>query len=164
MYIYDLNVSMADKEMVFDKKLIDAINQAIDISNSTISAARSNRKIEFIEKTNEKNIHLRMTSREPINPTRSISSLSRALVQNEKEKNSGLLDGHIVNCCVFNSTVINQTSSCICNLNPPQIVQQVVEIVLGQKFLNDKERAYAKEASNKIQDIVLEYVNRKNEI
>lgn len=43
-------------------------------------------------------------------------------------------------------------------------MQEVVAIVLGQKFLNDKERILAKEASDKIRDVVIEYVNKKNEV
>lgn len=164
MYIYDLDVSMSDKELIFDKKLMEAIKQAINIANSSFSAIRYNRKIELVETINNTNIHLRMTSRNPINATRSLSSLSRALVRNEKEKNSGLLEGHIINGCVFNTKLLNQTTSFISNLNPTEIVQEVVAIVLGQKFLNDKERILAKEASDKIRDVVIEYVNKKNEV
>ncbi|MCM1298599.1 MAG: hypothetical protein NC228_03440, partial [[Eubacterium] siraeum] len=128
-----------------------------------VSSVRNSRKIEFVKKIDEKNIHLRMTSRDQVIATRSISTLSRALVQNERDKNSGLLDGHIINSCVFNSRLMDQSTSHIDNLNPTEIVQQTVEIVLGQKFLSDRERMYAKEASDKIRDIVLEYVNKKNE-
>ncbi|NBI91063.1 hypothetical protein D3Z45_10915 [Lachnospiraceae bacterium] len=60
--------------------------------------------------------------------------------------------------------LLNQTTSFISNLNPTEIVQEVVAIVLGQKFLNDKERILAKEASDKIRDVVIEYVNKKNEV
>lgn len=161
MYIYDLAVSMSDKELIFDEKLMEAIEQAIDIANNSFSATRYDRKIEFIEAINDTSIHLRMTSRDSINATRSISSLSRALVQNELKKGSGLLEGHIINGCVFNTKLLDQTASSINDLNPTEIVQEVVEIVLGQKFLNDRERRLAREASDKIRDIVIEYVNRK---
>lgn len=165
MYIYDLAVSMSDKELIFDQELIDAIKQAIDIANISFSATRYNRKIEFIKAISTTSIHLQMTSRDPINATRSISSLSRALVQNEKKKESGLLEGHIINGCVFNSTLLSQTTSSINDLNPAEIVQEVVSIVLGQKYLrNDKERTLAREASDKIRNIVIEYVNKKNDV
>lgn len=87
MYIYDLDVSMSDKELIFDKNLMEAIKQAINIANSSFSAIIYNRKIELVETINNTNIHLRMTSRNPINATRSLSSLSRALVRKAPEPN-----------------------------------------------------------------------------
>lgn len=162
MYVYDLDVSLYNNGII-DKKLTEAIKEAIDMANISFSAVRYNRKIEFVEALSDTNIHLRMTSRDSINPTRSLSSLSRALVKNEAEKNSGILDEHITNGHVFNARILESSSSRIDNLNPTEIVQQTVEIVLGQKFLNDRQRIYAKEASDKIKEIVLDYVNKKNE-
>lgn len=97
MYIYDLDVSMSDKELVFDKKLMEAIKQAINIANSSFSAIRYNRKIELVETINNTNIHLRMTSRDPINATRSLSSLSLAhLCEMKKEKIQAFLKGTLL--------------------------------------------------------------------
>lgn len=165
MYIYTLEVSMADKDLLFDDQLVAALKEAIDIANKSFSATRYNRTIEFIRKSEDSTfVILKMSSRDSINPTRSISSLSRALVKNENEKKSGLLDGHIINSCVFNTKATETHSESISNLNPTEIVQEVVSIVLGQKYLNDKETKLAKETSQKIKDIVLEYVNKKNEL
>lgn len=165
MFVYNLQVSMSDKRLFFDDALTNAVIEAIDIANNSFSANRYNRKIEFIRKSDDLSyIELRMSSKNAINPNRSISSLSRALVKNESEKNSGLLDGHIINSCVLNTKVINSDSDTITSIDPVTLVQEVTSIVLGQKFLNDKETKLAKEAYGKIEEVVLDYVNKKREL
>jgi len=165
MFLYNLQVSMSDKKLVFDDTLTSAILEAIDIANNSFSATRYNRKIEFIKKSDDLSfIELRMTSNDAINPSRSISSLSRALVKNESLKESHLLDGHIINSCVFNTKVIDSKNDRIESIDPVTLAQEVTSIVLGQKFLNDKETKLAKEAYHKIEEVVLEYVNKKREL
>lgn len=160
MYIYDLSISMADKELIFDETLISAIERAIAEVNASISARRSGRLIEFIKQLTQNSIQLRLTSSDPLNPTRTISAVSRALLRNE----SDLLQGHVVNSCIFSSRIIAQsTSNNTDDLDPIQLVQEVVAIVLGQEYLADnKQRNLAKEASDEIKEVVLRYLDRKS--
>lgn len=158
MYIYDLSISMADKELIFDEKLISAIKSAIAEVNASISARRSGRVIEYIKQLTQNSIHLRLTSADPLAPTRTVSAVSRTLLRNERD----LLEKHIVNSCIFSSRLISQsTSNNTDDLDPIQLVQEVVAIVLGQ-FADNKQRNLAKEASDQIKEVVLRYLDRKS--
>lgn len=139
MYVYDLSVAMSDKDIILDEcpELINAIKEAIAISNKSFSATRYKRKIELIDFIDSRHMHLKMFSQNEINPTRSLSSLSRALVQNERSKNSQLLEGHLVNGCVFNATVIPKTERTIHSpedLSNSEVLQILVEMVAGTKY------------------------------
>ena len=101
MYIYDLEISMSKKNVPIKPELIDAIKEAIELSNNSFSATRYGRSIQFIKQIDESRIHLQMQSKEPINATRSLSSLSRALVKNENEKGSHILEEYVYNGSVF---------------------------------------------------------------
>lgn len=165
MFVYNLEVYMADKSLLFSNSLVDALKEAIEIANKSFSAIRYNRTIEYKSTSADlTHVILEMKSRDSINPTRSISSLSRALVKNENDKQSGLLEGHIINSCVFNTKIVGNDSSSIESLTPVEIVQEIVSLSLGQKYLNDKETKLAKEVYKEIEKIVLNYVNQKREL
>ena len=50
MYVYTLEVSMADKTLLFDDQLVTALKEAIAIANKSFSATRYNRTIEYVKK------------------------------------------------------------------------------------------------------------------
>ena len=164
MYVYDMQVSMSDPLFLFDDVLISAIQEAIQIANASFSAVRYNRTIEYVKKIDERSLHLRMCSRDPINATRSLSSLSRALVRNEREKGSALLDGHIQNGCVFSTKLMEESTSHISALPDSEIVQEIISIFFGQAELNNREKRVARETAEKIRTLVIAYANKKKEI
>lgn len=159
MYIYDLSVSMSDKKMSFieNKDLLVAIKEAIDISNNSFSAVRYKRTIEFVELIDDKKMLLRMRSRDETNPTRSLSSLSRALLQNERTKNSNLLDGHLVNGCVFNAKLIDSNKSQkleIEAMTDSEVIKMLVEIVTNPKY-----ESISKDTLDSVKKILFEALN-----
>lgn len=159
MYIYDLSVSMSDKKMSFieNKDLLVAIKEAIDISNNSFSAVRYKRTIEFVELIDDKKMLLRMRSRDETNPTRSLSSLSRALLQNERTKNSNLLDGHLVNGCVFNAKLIDSNKSQKLEIEAmadSEVIKMLVEIVINPKY-----ESISKDTLDSVKKILFEALN-----
>ena len=107
MHIYELNVAMAKQELPLDDTLINAIKEAIEISNMSFSSTRYGRKLEYIDKIDDYHFHIKMKSKDDINASRSLSSLARALVKNEQNKNSMLLEKYIYNGSVFNTQLIS---------------------------------------------------------
>lgn len=139
MFVYELSVSMADKKLAFSNNeiLLEAIKEAIEISNNSFSAIRYKRTIEFIKLLDDKTMLLKMISRDETNPTRSLSSLSRALVQNEKNKDSKLLEGHLVNGCVFNAKLIGIQKPELFELESitdSDVIKILVEIISDPKY------------------------------
>ncbi len=159
MYTYNLSVAMSDRSFSFyeNEEMIPAIKEAISISNSSFSATRYKRSIEYVKLIDEKHILLRMHSRDEINPTRSLSSLSRALVQNERTKQSGLLDGRIVNGCVFHASVINSPEPTTINeLSNSEVIQILVEMAIGTKY-----NSIATDTLNSVKQIVIDTLNNR---
>lgn len=159
MYVYDLSVAMSDRDIVLqnNEELISAIKEAIDISNHSFSATRYKRTLEFIDFWDEKHMHLRMKSRDEINPTRSLSSLSRALVQNEKSKGSNLLEGHLVNGCVFNATVIPKQNNAINSadeLSDSDAIQILVKMALRSEYSD-----IAEDTLRAVKEILIQNIN-----
>jgi len=137
MFTYHLSVAMSDNTLTFDDTLLQAIKEAITISNNSFSAIRYKRSIEYIKLLDPNHILLRMHSRDKIQPTRSLSSLSRALVQNERDKGSGLLEGHLINGCVFNAKVVTDPAipdGKSDNLSHTELIHLLIEMAFGTKY------------------------------
>lgn len=162
MYTYNLSVAMSDKNFSFTEypEMIQAIKDAIEISNSSFSATRYKRTIEYIDLIDEKHIFLKMHSRDAINPTRSLSSLSRALVNNERMKQSDLLEGRLINGCVFNAQVINSHTPTIINdLSDSEVIQVLVEMATGTKY-----SSISTDTLNSVKQVVINALNAYNKI
>lgn len=168
MYIYELSISMADKRIKFhsdEDELVLAIKRSIEIANKSYSATRYHRHIEYIERINEDKIHIQMTSPEPINPVRCITNLSRALlkdaywIDNFNEEN-------LPNKCVFSTKVLeNEKHEKITSLSDTEILKELISIFVGQGESDSyTDKKQAREVAEKIREIVIEYVNRKNDI
>lgn len=165
MYIYNIKISPMDKNVKLDSpEWVNAITEAQNIANRSFSAIRYKRIISKLDIVDASTIIARLESRDPINPTRSISSFSIALVKNEDAKQSHLLDGHIINGRVFKTTLVTEDTSQITNLSDIEIVQEIISIFFSKKDLSIQEKELAREVRTKIRDIVITYANDKNEL
>lgn len=163
MYIYDLEITMARKNIPLTEKLVATIKEAIDIANNSFSAIRYQRTIEFINQIDDYKIHIRMCSKDPINPTRSISSLSRALVKNECEKKSDILNEYIYNGSVFISKLIGENHKVSTYISETEMVREIISMAFDQKTMNNRDKDLSNKCIHDIKDIVLYYINNKTE-
>ena len=159
-----------DKNVKLDSpEWTNAIKEAQNIANQSFSAIRYKRIISKIDFIDSSTIIARLESRDPINPTRSISSLSFALARNEDAKQSHLLDGHIINGRIFKTSLVTENTSQITNLSDMAVVQEIISIFFREKDssiqedLSSREKKLARNVHDKIRDIVISYVNDKNE-
>lgn len=168
MYIYELSIAMADKNLKFNSEedaLILAIKRSIEVANKSYSATRYHRRIEYIERIDEDRIHIQMTSPESINPVRCITNLSRAFlkdaywIDNFDEKN-------LPNNCVFSTKILeNEKHEEITSMSDTEILKELISIFVGQgesDSYTDKKRA--RKVAEMIRNIVIEYVNGKSDI
>ena len=161
MYIYDLEITMSKKNIPLQKELIDAIKEAITIANNSFSAIRYQRTIEYVKQIDAYRIHLRMKSKDTINPTRSLSSLSRALVKNENQKCSNILENYIYNGSVFLSKTLGSNEEVSSYISDTQMVQEIISMVFNQKTMNNRDKDLSKECVEEIRNIVIKYINNK---
>ena len=157
MYNYLLNVTASNKNATFNDEIIEAIKDACAEANSSTNSNRYGRNFSFVCKLDNRTIQLRLKSDTPIIATRTISSITRALLRicsHEKleplKYNSSLLAATVVEEYEEGAEMYN-------NLQPHEIVQTVKEIFFGQASLGNKDKQIAKDSAKKIKEIVTNY-------
>lgn len=165
MYRYLLRLEMAEKGLPISDELFSAIREAADISNGAFSATRYRRKITILAlDPSRRSFDVEFTSRDEVPVTRSISSLTRALVKNEQQKNSGLLEGHIVNNRVFLTSLIDSGETEVSALRDTAVVGEIVQLFFGRQELTGSEKELARTACDQIREIVIHYLNEKDKL
>lgn len=168
MHIYNIKISPMDKNVKLDSpEWISAIIEAQNIANQSFSAIRYKRMISKLDFVDSSTIIARLESRDSINPTRALSSFSIALIKNEDAKQSHLLDGHIINKRVFKTSLITEGASQITqitNLPDESVVQEIISIFFSEKNLSIPEKELMHDVRIKIRDIIIDYVNNKNNL
>lgn len=163
MFVYDLAVTMSKKNVPLETELINAIKEAISIANNSFSAIRYQRTIEYVNQIDDYRMHLRMKSKDSINPTRSLSSLSRALVKNENTKGSTILENYIYNGSVFLSKTLGSSEEVSSHISDTKMVQEIISMVFNQKTMNNRDKDLSKECTEAIRNIVIDYINNKTD-
>ncbi|MCM1284223.1 MAG: hypothetical protein NC242_11425 [Roseburia sp.] len=153
---------MAKQELPLNDTLINAIKEAIEISNMSFSSTRYGRKLEYIDKIDDYHFHIKMKSKDNINASRSLSSLARALVKNEQNKNSMLLEKYIYNGSVFNTQLISSSKDACSHISDCQMLQELISMTFNQTTMNNRDKKLSREYTEKIREIVIEYINKKS--
>ncbi len=164
MITYILSVKMADPSLKIDDKMLSIIKECTIAANETVVSRREKRNFEVLGRyeNDEYTIQVRLTSKNSCNPTRSLSTLSRKVLENEYM--SKILEGHTPNGSVFKSKIIDTDEySTITYKSDPEIVSEVISI-----FFNDKmttaEKDLASDTAEIIRKTVLNYINTKKEL
>jgi len=138
MFTYHLSVQFARSISFEDNpEALELIKEAITVSNSSFSANRYKRTIDLDPTLiDPKHLHLIMRSRDEINPTRSLSSLSIAFYNKCKESNPSLLEKVSYNGCIFHAKVIQPPKNPI-TLNDladdALLIKSVVDLIFSNK-------------------------------
>ncbi len=158
MYIYYLNLTMADKKIELSNEMLDAIIHACKEAETTINSIRNGRKFEFLKRIDNYTIKLKLESQTEVIPTRSISSITRAILKGEKRN---LFDKHFYKGSILNATLDSQEITSASTPDDYQIIQEIVQLFFGQKDLDNWQRKAANEACKQIRETVTIYLSRK---
>lgn len=164
MITYLMSVRMADPSITIDDKIFRIISECSVSASNTVVSKRERRTYEVIERNKDdaNAIIIKLTSKNPVNPTRSLSSLSRKILDNEYM--SSILEGHTPNGSVFKSELIEaDEDSNITYKSDTEIVSEIVSIFFDNTML-PKEKELASDTAESIRSIVLEYINKKNDL
>lgn len=157
MYNYLMNVTASNKNAILDDSMVSAIKAACMDANETTNSIRYGRTFNFESQIDEHTVQLRLTSETPIIPTRSISSITRALIRIcPYEK----LEPLKYNGSLLKATLVKEYkegSEVYANLNPYEIVQAVIEIFFGHSSLRNNEKKIARDCAEQIKEVVLKY-------
>lgn len=158
MFTYYLSVAMASKDFSFSEcpQMIELIKEGIVSSNSSVSASRQKRLIEFKELIDDKHMLLVMKSRTEINPTRSLSSLSRSLYEIEAKKGTDYLSGCTSNGCLFNASLINEPPHVITMEELSDSDSMLLKGVIDLVYSSDEH------GKSELRKFMLPYINGNN--
>lgn len=162
MITYLLNVRMADLSLKITDEMLSIIRECTLLANETVVSKREKRTFKVIGRNDndEYSIQIQLTSKNPCNPTRSLSTLSRKVLENDYM--SKILEGHTPNGSVFKSGLIDTDEHCsITYKSDPEIVSEIISIFFDDKK-STKEKELASDTAEIIRSIILNYINTKN--
>jgi hypothetical protein len=158
MIEYLLKVKMADTTLPISEEMEKLIIDCTNIANSTTVSLRNKRTFTVEKRMDEFTLIIKLTSRDSINATRSLSTLSRAVSNNERMRE--ILNGHIINGCVFNAKLLEEQNAQIKYASDPDIASEIISIFFDNTLL-PKEKELARFTATEIRDIIIKYKNNK---
>ncbi len=158
MIDYMIELKMADKSFPITDEMKKLISQcALEASATTVS--RKNKRTFSVEKRiDEYTIIIKLQSRDAINPTRTMSTLTRAVIHNEKLYS--LVKDHIVNGLIFNTSLLRQNDTQIIHIPDTQIVSEIISIFFKNDYMPKKEKELTEETASEIRKIIIDYKNK----
>ena len=163
MFNYYIEMKMAAKNFVINSELEkEIINFAIPSANSSLSSIRNNRVISFEKRLDDYSLLIKLSSKDKVNPTRSLSSLSNALLNGKMGEY--ISKNAIYNGCVINAKLVKEDSSTISNVSDITILNEVATILFGKSEMRIKEKELAKKTEEQLRLLIVEYVNQKKEL
>ncbi len=158
MIDYMIELKMADKSFPITDEMKKLISQcALEASATTVS--RKNKRTFSVEKRiDEYTIIIKLQSRDAINPTRTMSTLTRAVVHNEKLYS--LVKDHIVNGLIFNTSLLSQNDTQIIHIPDTQIVSEIISIFFKNDYMPKEEKELTEKTASEIRKIIIDYKNK----
>ena len=159
MLLYKLELRMADKKMKIDKAIRDMIiDCAKEASSSTVSKKYKREFSIEEEQPDDYTLIACIRSRDPINPTRTFSTVTRAVFRNDDYKN--LVKDHLVNGLVFQVKPQSTENEKVITLSDTKIVSEIVSIFFDNPLPSEKKLVC--DTADKIRQTVIDYINAKD--
>lgn len=158
MFKYNLSVSMSDSNLSITNDIRELIIHAADEANSRRNASRKGRAFQINHLIDEKHIHICLLSDTEVIPTRALSALSRSMIALDSK---GILEGHCYRGCILNATILDSDEEIATTLSDVQLLQEITAMLFDRVSLNNREKKLAKDTSEEIRNIVINYINKK---
>ncbi|MCM1181028.1 MAG: hypothetical protein NC347_12275 [Clostridium sp.] len=158
MVEYLIELRMAEKNLPITARMEELIADCTKEANHTVVSRKNKRTFSIKERIDEYTLIIKLQGQGISNPTRTMSTLTRAVCQNEELYS--YVKNHIVNGMIFNMTLLSQQNSQIIHIPDTEIISEVVAMFFKNDFL-PKEKELAESFSNKIRALVIEYKNEQ---
>ena len=160
MIHYKLELKMADHSLKINAELKNMLCNCAKYASNSVLSKRTNRKFWIDEDMpDEYTVIVHITSRDPINPTRSISAITRTISKNPSYYS--LIENHIVNGMIFKTRCIEKENETIIQKPDDEIVSEIISIFFGN-CMSTQEKELRREYADKIRSLILDYINSKN--
>ena len=160
MFKYILTVSMADEQLsITDPMIMSLLRCAITKTNSSKNSKLKGRHFELASNYIDKDhVNIILKSNNEVIPSRAMSSLSRAIIAEDKNNIISSYRG-----CIFNSKLTSNQIVKTANLSDVELLQEIIAMVFGQQNLrNNKDKALARKYTDKIRSLIIEYIQSKS--
>ena len=162
MYEYVMNISMANKKLTISDELMNAIIVACKDANETSNSKRYGRSFKFIKRLDDFTIQIVLQSEDTpvINASRSVSSITRALLRTYDKKddlNDAVYCGSILNATIVEEK-IPPKADVVTSLQPNEVIEEIFKIFYSQSKMGATQRKKAKLAAKQLEQVVIEYL------
>lgn len=159
MVEYLIELKMADKTLPISIEMEKIIDECTQEANETTVSLRNKRIFSLEKRIDDYTLMVKIQSKNTINPTRTLSTLTRAVSRNERMAEILNEGNHIINGCIFNSCLLSEEGSQILHLSDPDIVSEIISIFFGNEY-TPKEKVIVDETASKIREIIISHKNK----
>ncbi len=159
MVEYLIAIKMADKTLSISTEMEKIIDDCTQEANETTVSIRNKRIFSLEKRIDDYTLIIKIQSKTAINPTRTLSTLTRAVSRNKRMSEILNEGNHIINGCIFHSRLLNEEGSQILHLSDPAIVSEIISIFFGNEY-TPKEKVIVEETAAEIRKTILSFKNK----
>ena len=159
MIEYLIEVKMADKTFPITNEMKELISLCAQEASLTTVSRKNKRTFSVEKRIDEYTILVKLESRDAVNPTRTMSTLTRAVAHNEKLY--GLVKDHMVNGLIFHTSLLSKQDAQIIHIPDTEIVSEIISIFFKNDYM-PKEKELAEKTAAQIRTLMLEYKNKQS--
>lgn len=156
MVEYYIELRMADKELPITDEVERLISNCADEASLTIVSKKNKRTFSVDRRLDDYTLIMKLRSRNSVNPTRTMSTLTRAVTRNEKLWL--LVKDHIVNGLIFNMTLLSQQDAKIIHIPDTEIVSEIVSIFFKESY-TPAEKQLAEKYAEELRKLIIRFKN-----
>lgn len=156
MVEYYIELRMADKELPITDEVERLIADCAAEASLTTVSKKNKRTFSVDRRLDDHTLLMKLRSRNSVNPTRTMSTLTRAVTRNEKLWL--LVKDHIVNGLIFNMTLLRQQDSKIIHVPDTDIVSEIVSIFFKENYAPE-EKQLAEKYAEELRKLIIRFKN-----
>lgn len=154
MYNYLMKVSAAKPKYKIDDALAQKIEECCSEVKTNANAIRKGYVFSYEGREDDTTVLIRLTSATSVQATRTISTITRALIGKVSKKQ---IADMTYNKNILNAKIVEQSEDSYENLSPTECAQIVIEILFDQANLGNNNKKVAKESAEAIKNICRDY-------
>ena len=159
MISYKCSISIADKSEI-TSEMENILRKACIEASSRSNALRYGRKYEFVKLSDDRSLfELTLFSNDEVIPSRAISAVTRSLIDVDKE---GIFKNHWVNKALFITRPLETEETKITALTDVELLKEITDMLFNQTSMTKNNRLLAKETTQKVKDLMIDYLSKKS--
>lgn len=158
MVEYYIELRMADKELPITDEVERLITDCAGEASLTTVSKKNKRTFSVEKRLDDHTLLMKLRSRDSVNPTRTMSTLTRAVTRNEKLWS--LVKDHIVNGLIFHMTLLSQRDAKIIHIPDTEIVSEIVSIFFKENYAPE-EKQLAEKYAEELRKLIISFKNEQ---